>query len=281
MPAPDNPPPHNPPPGNPIDLYDSAYGNYAADVYRQVRLATYGEDLGQTSWVTNEESRAIPQTLQLTPASRVLEIGCGSGGYALQVATIAGCSIVGVDINDAGVRNANTLARARHLADRVSFEQCDVSKTLPYPDAAFDAAFANDVLCHIPGRPALLEEIFRVLKSSARLLFSDALIIGGAVSHQEIATRSSIGYYIFTPPGLNQRLIQDAGFHLLTAIDTTQNAAVIAQRWRDARSRHREALVSIEGITNFEGLQQFLVCVSTLSRERRLLRYLYTAQKPD
>jgi SAM-dependent methyltransferase len=275
MPAPDNPPPHKT-----VDLYDSAYGNYAADVYRQVRLATYGEDLGQTSWVTNEESRAIPKTLQLTPVSRVLEIGCGSGGYALQVAADVGCTIVGVDINEAGVRNANTLARDRHLADRVSFEQCDVSRTLPFPDAAFDAAFANDVLCHIPGRLALLREAFRVLKPSARLLFSDALVIGGAVSSQEIATRSSIGYYIFTPPGHNERLIQDAGFHLLAATDTTQNAAAIAQRWRDAREQHREALVSIEGSTNFEGLQQFLACVATLSRERRLLRYLYTAQKP-
>jgi SAM-dependent methyltransferase len=269
-----------PAPHNPIDLYDSAYGNYAADVYRQVRLATYGEDLGQTSWVTNEESGAIPHILQLTPASRVLEIGCGSGGYALQVATACGCSIVGVDINDAGIRNANTLALARHLADRVSFEQCDISKPLPFPDATFDAAFANDVLCHIPERAELLEEIFRVLKPSALLLFSDALIIGGAVSHQEIATRSSIGYYIFTPPGYNERLIEDAGFHLLAATDTTENAAAIAQRWHDARDERREALVSIEGNTNFDGLQQFLLCVSTLCRERRLLRYLYTAQKP-
>jgi hypothetical protein len=108
----------------------------------------------------------------------------------------------------------------------------------------------------------------------------DALIIGGAVSHQEIATRSSIGYYIFTPPGYNERLIQDAGFHLLTATDTTRNAAAIAQRWHDARDQHREALIAIEGTTNFEGLQQFLACVATLCRERRLLRYLYTAQKP-
>src|ERR1700722_8310107 len=244
-----------PAPHNPIDLYDSAYGNYAADVYRQVRLATYGEDLGQSSWVTNEESRAIAHTLQLSSASRVLEIGCGSGAYALQLATVAGCSIVGVDINDAGIRNANTLARARHLADRVSFEHCDVSKTLPFPDAAFDAAFANDVLCHIPGPPALLEDESRVLKPSARLLFSDALIIGGAVSHQEIATRGSIGYYIFTPPGHNERLIEDAGFHLLAGPDTTQNAPAIAQRWRETPDQRREALISMEGILTFDGLQ--------------------------
>lgn len=39
--------------GTKVDLYDSSYANYELDVYRQVRIETYGEDLGQTSWVTN------------------------------------------------------------------------------------------------------------------------------------------------------------------------------------------------------------------------------------
>jgi hypothetical protein len=42
------PAPHNP--VNPIDLYDSAYGNYAADVYRQVRLATHYEVSSTKQW---------------------------------------------------------------------------------------------------------------------------------------------------------------------------------------------------------------------------------------
>ena len=269
----------------PIDLYDSAYGHYAADVYRQVRIATYGEDLGQTSWVTGEESGQIPHILQLTPASRVLEVGCGSGAYALQLAAATGSSILGIDINQAGIRNASSLARDRGLDSRVSFELCDVAQPLPFAAPAyngpFDAAFANDVLCHIPARDALLPEIFRVLKPRGRLLFSDALILGGAVTHQEIATRSSIGTYIFVPPGYNERLIEQAGFRLLEATDTTANAAAIAQRWQAARSRHRDALIATEGATNFEGLQQFLACVHTLCSERRLLRYLYVAEKPD
>lgn len=40
-----------------VDLYDSAYANYASEVYREVRMQTYGEDFGQTSWATTEESR--------------------------------------------------------------------------------------------------------------------------------------------------------------------------------------------------------------------------------
>lgn len=262
-----------------IDLYSSAYGNYNTDVYRQIRIATYGEDLGQTSWVTNEESREIPRTLEVTRNCRILEIGCGSGRYALQVAENAECSIVGVDLNEAGVGNSNSLARARNLSDRVRFEHCDASKKLPFSNAVFDAVFSNDTLCHIPGRFAVLKEAHRVLKPRGRFLFSDALVIGGSISHKEIATRSSIGYYLFTPPGHNEQLIRDAGFKLIEAKDTTQNAAGIASRWREARDERRNALIALEGKKSFDGVQQFLSCVYTLCSERRLLRYLYVAQK--
>src|SRR5580693_4212866 len=86
-----------------VDLYNNAYGNYGEDVYRQVRLDTYGEDLGQTSWATSAESAEIPQLLGLTSNSYVLEVGCGSGRYALQLAETAGCEILGVDINSSGI----------------------------------------------------------------------------------------------------------------------------------------------------------------------------------
>ena len=264
-----------------VDLYDSAYSHYEADVYRHVRTATYGEDLGQTSWVTGEESAEIPRLLQLTAASRVLEMGCGSGRYALQIAESVGCSVLGLDINASGIRNGNALAAARSVSGRVIFQQCDVSQKLPFPDASFDAAFANDVLCHIPGRLAVFQEIFRVLKPDGRFLFSDALVIGGIVSHQEIAARSSIGYYLFSPPSHNEELLQRAGFRLIEVRDTTDNAATIADKWREAREKHRQALVAAEGEANFSGVQEFLSCVHALTSERRLLRFLYVAEKPE
>jgi len=262
-----------------FDLYNNAYGNYASDPYRQVRIETYGQDFGQTSWVTTEESLEIPQLLDLGPDSSVLEIGCGSGGYALYLAEKLGCQIVGVDINEPGIRSAKELAQTRALGSRARFEQCDVSKNLPFDDQTFDAAFSNDVLCHVSGRLHLLAEIFRVLKPSGRMLFSDALVIGGLISAEEIATRSSIGFYFYSPPGENERLLEQARFSQVRATDTTENAAQISKKWHDARQKRKEELAAVEGQANFEGLQRFLSCVHTLTSERRLLRYLYFARK--
>jgi SAM-dependent methyltransferase len=262
-----------------VDLYEGAYGNYDARTYREVRLETYGEDLGQTSWVTREESQEIPQLLELNGNSSVLEVGCGSGGYALHVAKRVRCDLVGVDINAAGIRKANQLGVAGDLAQRVHFQQCDVSKSLPFDDNTFDAVFSNDVLCHIPGRPALLNEMLRVLKSGGRMLFSDALVVGGMVSHEEIATRSAIGYYVYSPPGENERLIERTGFHQVRVTDTTEGAAQIAERWLHARQKRKSELLAMESISNFEGLQRFLSTAHSLMAERRLLRYLYLAYK--
>ena len=263
-----------------VDLYNNAYAHYGDDVYRDVRLATYGEDLGQTGWTTTEESNEIPRTLRLTRDSHVLEIGCGAGRYALQVAATIGCRIAGIDLNAPGIHNANHLAAAQNLSSLARFQVTDASRPLPFADSSFDAAFSNDVLCHIPARPALLREIFRTLRPGARFLFSDALVIGGVISDQELAARSSVGYYLFSPPGENERLLQHAGFHILTVTDTTPNAAAISQRWHHARERRLEALIAIEGVKNFDGLQQFLATVHTLTSERRLLRLLYVGEKP-
>src|SRR5580704_19285612 len=193
-----------------VDLYNTSYGNSEIEVYAEIRRQTYGLDLGQTSWVSREEIEEIPRLLQIGASSNVLEIGCGAGGCALHFATTIGCRVTGIDLNAHGIRAAEHSAQAQRLSERARFIQHDASMQLPFSDETFDAAYSNDAFCHIPNRLGLLRECRRVLKPGARLLFSDALVISGAVTNEEIFTRSSIGYYLFVPRGENERLIREA-----------------------------------------------------------------------
>jgi cyclopropane fatty-acyl-phospholipid synthase-like methyltransferase len=263
-----------------VDLYNNVYSDFGSDAELAVRREAYGEDLGQSSWLTAAEWLGFADRLGIGAGSDVLEVGSGSGGPAVYLGAARSCRVTGVDINEHGVRNARTLAESRHLADRVRFETVDAGRPLPFADGRFDAIVSNDAMCHIAGRSAVLRDWHRILKSGGRALFTDALVITGPVSQEELATRSSIGYYLFVPPGTNERMLQEAGFVVKAVEDVTANAAEVASRWHDARARHRDALVSREGESNFEGLQRFLRCVHTLSRERRLSRYAYLAEKP-
>jgi SAM-dependent methyltransferase len=270
-----------------VDLYNTSYGNSETEVYSDLRRETYGVDLGQTSWMNAAELAEIPRLLKIDASSNVLEIGCGAGGCALHFSATIGCRVTGIDANANGIRAGQHSAQAQRLADRVRFIEHDAGTPLPFLESSsgnvsadtFDAVYSNDAFCHIPNRLQLLRKCRRVMRPGARLAFSDALVVNGAITNEEIATRSSIGYYIFVPRGENERLIQEAGLSFVQALDTTQQAAEISQRWRDARAKRVTVLRQIEGEANFEGLQKFLSCVHTLTSSKRLARVLYVAEK--
>ena len=263
-----------------VNLYDHVYGDFGSSAESAVRRETYGEDLGQSSWLTAKEWLGFADQLGIGEGSEVLEVGSGSGGPAVYLAAARACRVTGVDINEHGVRNAIALAEARGLADRAHFQAVDASRPLPFGTGRFDAVVSNDAMCHLRNRVEVLRDWHRVLRPGGRILFTDAMVLTGIVSHEELATRSSVGYYLFVPPGANERMLREAGFTVRAVQDVTTNAADVASRWREARDRHREALVAREGEANFDGLQRFLLCVRTLSVEQRLSRYAYLAEKP-
>jgi SAM-dependent methyltransferase len=264
---------------NPVDLYDNVYGDFASDAEAAVRQETYGDDIGQSSWMTAREWLRFAEQLDVCAESHVLEVGSGSGGPAVYLAAATGCQVTGVDINEHGVLNGERLAAARQLADRVRFQRVDANRPLPFPAATFDAVISNDAMCHIANRLDVLRDWHRVVRPHGKILFTDAMVVTGLISHEELAVRSSIGFYLFVPPGENERLITQAGFTVLGTEDLTDDAAAIARRWHDARETHRAELVKREGEANFSGLQRFLACVRRASEEHRLSRYCYLAEK--
>jgi SAM-dependent methyltransferase len=93
---------------------------------------------------------------------RVLEVGCGAGGYTeMMGAALRGRGEwVGVDHDDALLDQAR---RDRKLDVPLRFERAD-ALALPFPDASFDTVVSAFLLCVLPSPLAALREMTRVVR---------------------------------------------------------------------------------------------------------------------
>jgi SAM-dependent methyltransferase len=154
-----------------------------------------------------------------------------------------------------------------------------VNQRLPFDDETFDAIMCIDSMNHFNDRLGSLQEWQRVLKSGKRALFTDPVVITGPISNEELAARSSIGFFLFVPLSMTEKLIREAGLKLLRREDVTENIELTSGRWHDSRQKHRNDLIQIEGEERFEGLQKFLSTVHILTSERRLSRFVFLVEK--
>ena len=264
---------------NRIDLFDSTYSRFTEHVLAAIRTETFGQDIGQNSWLTVDEYDRFILGLSLAPEDHILEVASGSGGPALYLANQASCYVTGIDANESGIATAIQSAAKSNQTHRASFKVADANAPLPFDDNSFDAIVCIDSMNHFPNRPGVFQEWHRVLRPGHRAVFTDPVVMTGPVTNDELALRSRIGLFLFVPPGINEQLIEKAGFQLVQQADVTENAALISGRWHQARHAHKADLIQIEGEERFEGLQQFFAAVQHLTTERRLSRIAYLVEK--
>ncbi len=263
-----------------VDLY-STYKHFTEQVLDAIRKETFGVDIGQNSWTTVDEYDRFISSLDIASNQHVLEVASGSGGPAIYLATKTDCYVTGIDASASGIETATKFARATHHGGKVRFTLADANTRLPFEDNTFDGLLCIDAMNHFPDRLVVLKEWNRVLRPGKRAVFTDPVVISGPVTNDELALRSSIGLFLFVPPGLNEHLIAQAGFRIVEQEDVTDNAALIGGRWREARHNHKDDLLRMEGEERFESLQRFFDTVHKLTSERRLSRIVYVAEKQE
>jgi SAM-dependent methyltransferase len=263
-----------------VDLYGPSYRNFASALYTQIRSDAFGQDMGQTSWITADEQDTFIAWLGLSPSCRLLDLACGSGGPTLRLVERTGCSVYGIDQHAEAIVAAKALARRKDLSDRADFQTGDAAARLAFADESFDAITCIDAINHFPDRAAALTEWRRVLKRGGRLLFTDPIVLTGPVSNEEIAIRASIGLFMFVPPGVDELLLSKAGYTLERTEDRTENMACNASAWLNARKRREVDLRAVEGDAMFAGQNRFLHTAATLAAQRRLSRLAFLASRP-
>lgn len=103
----------------------------------------------------------LVQRGRVTTASRVLDVGCGTGNYAVALVDLTGCEAWGLEPSE-GMRRAAQirLPEGRVLAGR--------AERLALPGGPFDLVFSVDVIHHVEDRAAYHREAFRALVPGGR-----------------------------------------------------------------------------------------------------------------
>jgi SAM-dependent methyltransferase len=100
--------------------------------------------------------------LGLPSNPRILDAGCGSGRFMVELAKLGG--VTGVELSDTSV----ALARERELGEVVAGSVLD----MPFADASFDLAVSLDVIEHLDDDLAALRELRRAVAPGGALLIT-------------------------------------------------------------------------------------------------------------
>ena len=139
------------------------------------------------------EVEAILRLARLSPDSRVLEVGCGSGELLSRLERHAGLA-AGVDLSTVGLGLARRYKKATVA--------CARAEDLPFQDRSFDAIVGQHLIEHLPNPARALEEWRRVLRPSGTLVLVTPNAAYPDPAHFEDPTH----VHIFTPAGLRSSL---------------------------------------------------------------------------
>ena len=130
------------------------------------------ERLRLLSTVMGAHSRALLEAAGVRRGDRCVDIGCGGGDVAFELAEIVGAdgSVLGVDLDETKLDLARAEAAQRGQAN-ITFEAGNVLEWTP--DGDFDVAYARFLLAHLPAPGDLLRKLRRHIRPGGLMVIED------------------------------------------------------------------------------------------------------------
>ena len=98
-----------------------------------------------------------------TYGKRILDIGCGIGGPAFEMAGTHGADVVGIDLEAPLIERAGKAAVDLGLGEQCTFQTVEIGP-LPFPDESFDIVISAGAFTQTKDKTAILGECLRVLR---------------------------------------------------------------------------------------------------------------------
>ena len=126
--------------------------------------AWYTTPLG--AFVNTREKEMLFTLAKVQPGERVLDVGCGTGDYTLDL-TRRGIQAVGIDLAPAMLAVATSKAKAAGLP--VGYVQ-GAAETLSFPAESFNLVVSMTALEFVNSPPVVVADMMRVLRPGGRLV---------------------------------------------------------------------------------------------------------------
>jgi len=260
------------------DEYELFYREFDSPLMRQLRAEAYGEDIGQHSWVDAGELREDSRRLRLGPRSRLLDLGSGPCGPLTFLIAHSGCHGVGLELSASAIEIGRSRATTLEVESRFTAYVADLNDPLPRDLGQFDAVLAIDIVLHLQERETLFRRVAAMLSPGGRFLLTDAGVITGAISNEEIRRRSIHGFTQFVPLGWNEAQLESAGFRLLECENRTPSVVRNAGGRLRALQGHQHELQQLTGVSSFEKQVEYVGTVEALAARGALSRFMYLAE---
>lgn len=170
----------------------------------------------------------LAKVLSLPKNSFVLDAGCGEGKVAMYLAKEYGWRIIGVDLLDWAIKEANESAKRINLDSQLKFFIGDYSK-LSFKDNTFNGIYTMESLVHVPDFKKVLREFYRVLKPKGKLVLFEYSVIDRKTLSDTLRKEFD---FIINKTGMNSLpyfihgrfpiILKEAGFKNVQVIDITE-----------------------------------------------------------
>ena len=167
----------------------------------------------------------MAEKLNLTPETRILDLGSGYGGAARYLAKKFGCRVTCLNLSETQNERNNYLNKKHGLDNLIEVVEGNF-EAIPFSENSFDVVWSQDAIVHSAERGKVLEEVVRVLKEDGEFIFTDLMqtfdcpksILKPVLDRIHLDSLGSFGFYVEQARklGVKKAEVTDLSEHLTT-----------------------------------------------------------------
>ena len=224
-------------------------------------------------------NQIMAQAVNLTPDTRVLDLGCGYGATARYLAANYGCPITATNISENELELAWERTLEAGLENLIEYEYGDFHDLI-YADDSFHVVWSQEAFLHAADKSKVLAEANRVLLPGGTLAFTDILVRSGTPEADRTRIYDRVKSSDMWDLADYQKALEALGLDVTQTEDWSGHVARSYGWVRDQVVEHREKLLRLVDAETIDGTVDALSFWVEAANAGKIGWAMFVTQKP-